>query len=224
MLLDLPEDVIIYLCNYLSPVCMHKLEYCCKFFYNLSPSLGIWEKFSNFLKLKKIKKYNYRQCVLKALHKLCHDCLINKGRKNFFFSIRLCKKCISDYKYKLICKSTAKKKYLLNDKELSQLKYYELNNPHYTKAPSMILYREIEVENKSNDKYNNNINDEIIKREKIMNLRKDNKTIRKQQREKHIYQLLKKYNLDNYKSDLDVILYIEGDFKDIRSKKKIKNV
>lgn len=82
----------------------------------------------------------------------CEECGELGARMNSRFEIRLCEKCSSSQKYKLICKSVVMNKYKLTDTELNNLRlnnlklkqYYGIN-PHWRSGPPMILFLETDI-------------------------------------------------------------------------------
>lgn len=99
------------------------------------------------------KLYNFTpkkkriQSIIKELKefetKLCYNCHKCKGNIKHFIpdDIRLCKECKELRKYKLITKSTAIK--LGADKNtIMNIPHIEVDNPHYSCAAPMILFRE----------------------------------------------------------------------------------
>lgn len=60
-------------------------------------------------------------------------------------NIRICDECKQLPQYKLICKTTALRKYKTKQRDLNKLPFIEAKNPHFSRASSMILYRELDV-------------------------------------------------------------------------------
>lgn len=78
--------------------------------------------------------------------KLCDECLLEKGKIHPTFDMRLCDACRKLSKYKLICKSTAKSRYQLTEKDMTNIdEWFEVKNPHYNRASAMKLCHEDEA-------------------------------------------------------------------------------
>lgn len=61
--------------------------------------------------------------------------------------MKLCDECKRTDRYATICKSEAKKKYHLTDRDLEDLETWVVRNPHYRRASGMILFKEIDLVN-----------------------------------------------------------------------------
>lgn len=76
---------------------------------------------------------------------LCEHCGVKPGAMNKIHGIRLCKVCLNEPEYVMICKSLAKKKYHLTDKDIASIEYIRVDNPHYKCAAKMMLYHECDI-------------------------------------------------------------------------------
>jgi len=136
------------------------------------------------------------------MSKICNECNINIGKKSSYYNMILCNLCNELDKYKLMCKTDVKKTYLLNDKDLDDIEYYEVKNPHYRCASSMLLYNKKDIINKCVEKYVVNYEDvykfiEVIKEDRKIKNEKKKETIKKkkEQRKEILVDALKEYKL-----------------------------
>lgn len=142
---------------------------------------------------------------------LCHYCWNKTSIINEFYELPICRNC-SQIHLPCITKTTAIKKYLLNEKDLQQLKFIKCKNPHYSCASPMTLFLEKDCETLSNKKYTN-INTEIEKRNNSKLKRKEtienNKELRKSELIKALKEKKLKLRNDSYLCEQ----YIEGKLK-----------
>lgn len=76
---------------------------------------------------------------------LCIECNQLGGKLRSGLDIRLCDNCKESKKYKLITKKTSKDKYNLTEKDLENINFFPVNNPHYRSGSFMLLYLEKEI-------------------------------------------------------------------------------
>ena len=107
--------------------------------------------------------------------------MIRTGTKKH--GIRLCDLCDKKDENTMICKSTAKSEYSLNDGDLDDLDYTPVNNPHYRSASEMILYNKLDIKNKFCEKYKITWDKIDLKIAELKLLKLDKKTIRVKKRE-----------------------------------------
>lgn len=87
---------------------------------------------------------SYGLSYLKYTNSLCFYCFdkcTHRTAENHFYFIPICSTCQRS-ELPMITKTTAKKKYSLNDKILRTLPSISVPNPHYSCAHDMILYLE----------------------------------------------------------------------------------
>ena len=87
--------------------------------------------------------------------KICENCRVNIGTKNRIHSLILCEQCSHSPDYEMICKSIAKNKYKLNDKDLINIEYIEVDNPHFKCAAKMKLFLEKDIKKYADEKHKN---------------------------------------------------------------------
>jgi hypothetical protein len=121
-----------------------------------------WEIKAKQYNLKRKKNTTWRMVCESIVKKLCEECSVNLGTDDELFGIKLCKDCQHNKdKYKKICCATIKKEYFLNNRDLENLSYVEVKNPHYRSAKSMRLYAKSDVEKRFREKHNISPNDPI---------------------------------------------------------------
>jgi len=104
----------------------------------------VWNYYLVKFNWKPKRKETAMDCCQRNVCKLCQVCFEVPGTFSRYYDIKICKLCKSLPDYHMICKTTAKKKYTLSDKDISQLETWEVPNP-YCSSKHMILMREKDV-------------------------------------------------------------------------------
>lgn len=92
---------------------------------------------------------------------LCEDCNTMEAKKYKLEGKYLCSECLKKEEYKYITKSTITKEYFLNEKDIENLNYNVIKNPHYS-SRSMYLYKLLDVKQKFVEKYGQDVSIENI--------------------------------------------------------------
>lgn len=132
--------------------------------------------------------------------KLCVECGKEGSVMHRTFKKRICGTCLDLDKYTLICKSTAKKDYFLNDKDLKDVKCYEVKNPHYSCASAMQLFSKTNIIKTFEEKYDIDDDDEFDEKmeelEQKKLIRSKNKQHVKDERKTKLIKELKKVKVE----------------------------
>jgi len=112
----------------------------------------------------------------KRVDKTCIECKNIDGIRNKAYEKYLCNNCEDSDKYKLICKTSIKNDYYLNDNDIVDVTVFEVAHPQY-KTKTMYLYNLKEIKDKFCEKYNTNLEnmDDVLeyKKNKKVNRRID---------------------------------------------------
>jgi hypothetical protein len=168
----IPYDNILYILKYVDILTLKNISHSCKSLNEIINGSDIWMYCGLQYTFKKVTSRYYlnndivytkkNRCkkmsiddikfvLLDFCKKICKECRYNIGSKYNVLDIRLCPSCKRSDKYKLICKSTVKNKYLLTDKHIDNIQCFYVKNPHYSCASSMTLYYETDIINRSNE-------------------------------------------------------------------------
>jgi hypothetical protein len=163
--------------------------------------------------------------------KLCEDCQDPKTTYHRTLEKYLCEECSESDDNTLICKSTAKQKYFLTEKDLEDIEYYEVDNPHWRCASSMKLYTRADILEKFYDKYNANSDNEEQKRKDLEKNRKkrsivrlNTKELKRKKRKQKLTEALKEYKLKIRADSSLCEQYINGTLKGWNLDKIVKRL
>lgn len=150
---------------------------------------------------------------------VCDICGESPARMNNIFEKRFCEKCRDDPEYKLIYKTTAKKKYRLTDDDIKQLECFESES--YQHRCTVTLVREIDAMNCFCDKNKITIDEieETIEnmdsiKKKRSQKRLETKQNKKDERKKDLKRALKRAGLELRTDSKLCEGFINGDIKD----------
>lgn len=94
-----------------------------------------------------------RLSYCKGKNRCCFSCLNKTSCIHNVYNIHVCKECsTTKTPYRMITRSTAMKEYCLKGKEVDELKYSTVPNPHFKNASPMRLYMLIDVIVKKGDR------------------------------------------------------------------------
>jgi len=103
---------------------------------------------------RKMRFDSWGMAYLKLENSLCFDCNKFTTRVDAFFQIPLCNSCRkTNLNVQLICKSKARKQYKLSERDIGELPFLEMDNPHYKCASAMKLYLLSDVHGLSRKKH-----------------------------------------------------------------------
>lgn len=165
--LDLPKEVQVKCLLYLNFEDMWNVFKVCPNLFREDYNWCWKAIFDTTIKLpRKIGAKSWGIAYCKIVTRRCFNCFDLTNRIDHFYCIPMCSKCAKEVSaLKCITKTTAKTQYCLSDKDLEQLDYLEVTNPHYRCASPAMLFLMSDVIKLANRKFKGKLEDEQKKRE-----------------------------------------------------------